>query len=181
MFSKKYIADYGVEYDSTPNGRIISRPVYKGKYFVFSSDRSQVRAAAKLLIILCAISWPAYFLPLCFHLNAARAVYAAVPYVCSAIPLFGLTTEAFGMLTVKQPMKREVSDKFLLGLPRSSLSVAVLAAIAAVGLLYRLIIDKAMVSLGDIIFGVCAAALIASSVIAYRNRRFAKTVESKPT
>ena len=105
----------------------------------------------------------------------------AVPYVCCAIPLFSLTTAAFSLRTVRQPMKREVSDRFLLGLPRSALSMAILAAIAAAGFIYRLITDNVAVSTGDVIFGICAAVLIAASVIAYRNRRNAETRESETT
>jgi archaellum biogenesis protein FlaJ (TadC family) len=178
MVSKKYIKDYEVEYETTPNGRLKARAVYKGKYFEFcDTDVKRIKTAA-YFTMLTAAAWVAFFIPLTVISAAARTSYVIIPHACVFLTLISMSAVVYDLWTAKPPLTREKSDNLSQRAPRSALLMTVFAAAAAAGFIIRLCLGPAMLLPGDLVFALCELILLAASCLLFVGRGRTATRET---
>ena len=133
MAIDRYTKDYRLKDSIDERGRIRTEMEYIGKDYVFSSGLKTARNTGKRLSFLCAVSWLSFFAALSLPSTAGHALYALLPCVFLALPLWLLSTVAFSALQVKEPFAHREADRFTMRLPAAGTFAAVLSFAAVLG------------------------------------------------
>ena len=152
MAIDRYTKDYRLKDSLDERGRIHTEMEYIGKDYVLSSGLDSAREAGKHLALLCGFSWLAFFAALSMPSTAGHTLYALLPCVFLAIPLWLLSTVAFTALRVKEPFAHREADRFTLRLPAAATFTMVLSLAAFFGGAGCLIFGKNTVLPGDWVF-----------------------------
>ena len=166
----KYLNDYSVEQYVDERGKTKNRVTYVAGYYTLSPA---IDAKNRLLIMVASLllwlPFIAAFIPLT---KASHIYYVTLPYVVSIIPLYLMTVSAVSLFREGEIFTREKSDKIVRNLPSCSIIVAILEAVAFVGLVVTAIIDAEGMLYGDIIFGAASLIIaVAGSMIFSKCRR----------
>lgn len=175
--SKKYIKDYrSIEiFDS--RGRLHREHAYIGGDYYYCEEAGAVRRRAKLLALLCAVSWICWLVPLLFNNGAMRLPFISVPTIFTALTLWLTSMVAYTALTVQEPMKRRPADRLAKWLPGTTLATAILTGVALVGTAVALIFGIGALNAYDWLFASCMLLVCAAAILCYSQRRFFKTEE----
>jgi len=179
MIPRKYIKDFKIEYDETPDGRRKARAVYIGKYYTFSDTDVKVRKTAKYFVLLLFAAWIAFFVPLLFISAAARTSYVILPHVFCFFPLMGMSAVTMDLWTEKPPLTQEKRDHISRRAPKSALLMVLLSGAASVGFIIRLFVGPEVTLWGDLVFALCEAALLAASILLFAGRGRTATRETE--
>ena len=173
MARKKYIRDYRLIETIDERGRIRSDYEYIGKDYVYVLDEADVRREKRTLLVLVAVGWLAFLGALLPNAAGMRALYVALPFLFSAVPLGVMTDTLLTAAPVSGPLRHQQADMLENRYPPAALWTAILPGAALLGELVRLLLGAAM-SGGDIPFSLCAAVLIGAGAYAFSRRgRFA--------
>ena len=152
MAIDRYTRDYRLKDSLDERGRIHTEMEYIGKDYVFASGLESARDAGKRLALLCGFSWLAFFAALSMPSTAGHTLYALLPCIFLAIPLWLLSTVAFTALRVKEPFAHREADRFILRLPAAATFTMVLSLAAVLGGAGCLVFGKNAVLPGDWVF-----------------------------
>jgi hypothetical protein len=170
MSYRKYLKDYRIEEQIGDNGRLRRVAKYVGPTYRFLAAPEVRRRDAWLFLAATVGEWIAFFLPLFFKIDTGRQYYALIPYALRLLPLFFVSTSAYGFLTAREPVKREQNDG-LYG--RASVALIVqmaFGAVAAVGVIVALILHRGG-AWTDILLAVCLlVGLILDGALFYLRR-----------
>ena len=89
MVSRKYASDYRLENVEGKNGKIVTKPVYRGDLFGFSKSKEEVKRLKVIFIATTIIEWCLYFSSVLINTRAGRALYVSLPFLAVAFPLLG--------------------------------------------------------------------------------------------
>ncbi len=139
----------------TKSGRIRMDAVYVGPHFVFSDPAAAARA--KWLLPVCAVlGWALYIGALFPRSGASRLLFAVLPFVFTALPLWALTESAFSLLTQRMPMIRSAADRLSKKLPQACLAGMILCGVTLLGMLAAEVFFRSRLNRWDILFSACA-------------------------
>ncbi|HOA85042.1 MAG: hypothetical protein GX057_05890 [Clostridiales bacterium] len=181
MISKKYTNDYKIENVLLPDGRVVSRPVYCGKYYGFSADPHNVRRARLSMTLSAAVYWVFFWAGLCFRSGAMKQWYVSLPYFCGFLPAAFLTGSLYylWLYTLKPPapgLTREQKDRLYTRISQCSFTMLLFGALAAAGLvIYYLLGAEGYAGFGDILAVVSAFTMIISTAVVFSARKHTKT------
>ncbi len=111
MVNKKYADDYRLENIETENGKIVTKPVYRGELFDFDKNDEEKLALKKTFLRTVVIGWVVYFLCLLVNCDKSRAAFVSLPLIAAAFPLLGETSSVALMLRGREGYKREEKDR----------------------------------------------------------------------
>ena len=172
MVRKKYIRDYRLLETIDERGRIRSEYEYIGGDYVYILGADAVRREKRTLLAVIAVGWAAFVGALLPSAEGMRALYVALPFLFSAVPL-GMMTDALISAAKSEPLRHQQADILEKRYPPSALWTSILSGAALLGELARLL-TGGETNGGDGVFALCAAVLIAVGVFAFSRRgRFA--------
>ena len=166
MFSRKSLKYYRLDKRVDENGRIVSTAVYIGGDFALEPPVSL--HVKWLVIVLCALSWLAFFGALSFVSRITRVSYVMFPFVLSAIPLFLVTTSAISFLLTGEVVERYKAETIAKRLPQCALVTAVFAAVSFLGLIVFTVLTNDGFPIRDILFGILALVITTDSIVIYK-------------
>ena len=111
VVSGKYASDYRLENVEGKNGKIVTKPVYRGDLFSFSRTEDEVRKTKIIFAVSTASEWVFFFLSILINTRAGRAVYVSLPFLAAAFPLLGQSDAVWALLSAKESVIRSVKDK----------------------------------------------------------------------
>ena len=113
MVSRRYVGDYRLENVKDKNGKLVTKPVYKGKYYVFEKSAEEVRRGVRTLAACAAVAILTLLTGLLFVGNKGFTAqfYTLIPMVICTLPLAYLCVAVYYLLTSKPPVTRERKEK----------------------------------------------------------------------
>ena len=110
LASKKYLADWRLEnVQDDAKGKIVTKTVYRGEYFVFA-DEKLAHQARRIYPVGIAVCCACLTVLLSVNFPAGHQMYCMLPLVCCSIPLFFCVTGCFSLCAIKGPATREQRD-----------------------------------------------------------------------
>ena len=150
--SKKYARDYRLSDTVDERGRIRTETEYVGGAYGYA-DRDAPKTLKKLTL-LSAIAWGLTLLPLFPSSTAGLSIWVMLPWIFLLIPLWRLSSGLW------------------------SLRGAILAGLSLIGEIVALLLPGAKVHPGDLLFLICAGALVACGILC---RRLGKGLRAEKT
>ena len=111
LVSRKYASDYRLENVEGKNGKIVTKPVYRGDLFGFSKSKEEVKRLKVILIVTTIIEWCFYFSSVLINTRAGRTMYVSLPFLAVAFPLLGQSDAVWTFASTKGDATRMVKDK----------------------------------------------------------------------
>ena len=174
MVSRKYLKDYRVVETIDAKGRVRSDAVYTGGDFTLSPS---VGAGDKRIIlclsILSAVAFLGALIPVT---HASRIIYVTLPFVFSALSMYMMIGAAVMLLRVEDVTTREKAEKTANRLPPSALVTAILSFASFAAGIGAVVVLRADVVTGDIIFIALSLVISVSSAVSFSKCRKIKAV-----
>jgi len=161
VVSKKYLRDYRLEEQLGDDGCVKKIAVYIGGDYRISPDFRD--GEKRLILLLSMLSGLFYILALIPVTGAARLTYVILPFVCSMLPVAITMIYAVSLYRIKEVMKRKQAEQLANRLPAGAAAASILTAIALIAFIITLIITRAQLIAGDIIFSILSALITAVS------------------
>lgn len=138
MVSRKYVGDYRLENRTNPKtGKVATVPVYCGDWFAFCADAKTVRRLKRLYPALSILSALFTLFVLTVNAPSGHAYYVSLPFVAMVFPVYFSLAGSYRLLTAKEKLTREHSDKLYPRFVSSSLFLTAFSAVSVAGhLLY---------------------------------------------
>ncbi|MCI7606678.1 MAG: hypothetical protein MSS69_07975 [Spirochaetales bacterium] len=111
MVSKKYTSDYRLENVEGKNGKVVTKPVYRGDLFGFSKSEKKIKRLKTIFIITTIIQWCLYLASVLINTRAGRTMYVSLPFLAIAFPLLGQSDAVWTFVSTKGDATRMVKDK----------------------------------------------------------------------
>lgn len=111
MVSRKYVNDYRLENVQTENGRIVTKPVYRGDLFDFEKSVEEVVKLKRLILRTTVIEWLVLILALLINSDKGRVMYVSLPLIAVAFPLLGQSRIITLFFKGGEGYKREEKDR----------------------------------------------------------------------
>ncbi|MGN1163865.1 MAG: hypothetical protein ACI4S4_03560, partial [Candidatus Ornithospirochaeta sp.] len=111
MVSGKYASDYRLENVEGRNGKIVTKPVYRGDLFSFSRTNEEVRRTKVIFAVSTVAEWIFFFVSILLNTRAGRAMYVSLPFLAVAFPLLGQSDAVWTLVSSKESVIRSVKDK----------------------------------------------------------------------
>lgn len=170
MNRDKYSEDYRLR-DDVVNGRPRQTAEYIGEYYRFQIPGVRRRSVAARLLAFCIVGIVACILPVSITNHLSAVIYAVIPHLLTAIPLWLLIASLMRIRFGKEPMIHEHADKaakyFAIGAP-SAVLTAGLAALGDVVWVVSHFGDNT--SGGDLIFVICDIIMLLAGIYCLLNR-----------
>ena len=111
MVSRKYASDYRLENIEGKNGKIVTKPVYRGDLFGFLKPTEEIKRLKTIFIATTVIEWCLFFLSLLLNTRAGRTMYVSLPFLAVAFPLLGQSDGVWTFVSTKSDATRMIKDK----------------------------------------------------------------------
>lgn len=171
MALNRYRQDYELSETFDEKGRVRTSASYIGKAYVFSGGSGLVKRKSRRLCAFTAGAWICFIGAMIPASAAMHALYIALPFVFTAIPLWLMTEICVKLLRIKEPMERREAELFTNRYPPACGAVFLLPFFALTGEIVRILAGGSKVP-GDIVFSVAAALLCADGAVCFRMRKF---------
>lgn len=152
MVSTKYAKDYRMDTEKDENGRVKTKMVYVGAYYLWSIEREQLKRLRSCSLLCLVAEWLLFLGSMCFYSAISRNWYVILPYACLIIVLLFKSMAVFNLYVVKEPMNRERKDKTTERFSGASLCGMALGAAAAVGEMVVWIRTAKLLQMADYVF-----------------------------
>jgi hypothetical protein len=180
VVSRKYTKDYRIENVTLPGGKVVSRPVYCGKYYGFSADPRKLRRACACMTVSVAAYWLFFWTGLFLNSGAMRRWYVSLPYFCGFLPAAFLTSSLFYLwkYSLHPPrfgLTREQKDRLYDRISQCSFLLILLGALAAAGdVAYYLLGAQGYRGIEDIMVSVSVVAMTISAATIFVVKKHTK-------
>lgn len=168
MVSRKYTGDYRLENVTDKRGKIRTVPVYRGDWYSFCESAGTVRRAKLLYCVLSALCL-VMFLPILFvNAPCSRIMYITLPAAAMVFPLYFLLAGCRRLLTAKDRVTREHSDKIQPRFISCTLFMMLFSGISVGGhILYAIRTGE---TAQDILCFIAVSVILAASAIMFSRR-----------
>ncbi len=167
----KYTKDYRLSDRLDKKGRVRTSAEYIGDYYRLADVEAGI-GFARVLVVLSVLGWFCFAVALIPQSRAAHLMYAVLPHVFAAIPLY---TVSVGAVTVLRRGRGKLihsdSDKPAGRLRNASIVGTVLTALILIALAVTYFVGSSGFSGGDAVFAACEAALCGVFFSAYVGRK----------
>ena len=180
MVSKKYTKDYRLENTIGKDGKIVTVTVYCGEYYGFIADKDKLRRARAYIVLSCLFYWVFFWLGLAFDSGSMRQLYVSLPYFIGFLPAVYLSSSVYYLVKyTRRPLEkgftREQHDRVYERMAQSSFVTLLLAAFAAVGVVFYFIFKfKTLGGLGDILTVLSILIMLTASALVFVTKKYAK-------
>ncbi len=182
MLSKKYVGDYRLENVKDKNGKLVTRPVYKGAWYVFVNGADNVRQETRLIAVLTAAAIVFLAVSLLFYSNKGFTAqyYTLIPFLVCVFPLIYLCIAVYNLIKVtrRDPVRatREENDKMSDRVAKCTFVMMLLSGWNLCGIVLAYILKLAgkearPVVTGDIVFSLSSALFFAVIVFIFSRRK----------
>jgi hypothetical protein len=182
MLSKKYVGDYRLENVKDKNGKLVTRPVYKGAWYVFVNGADNVRQETRLIAVLTAAAIVFLAVSLLFYSNKGFTAqyYTLIPFLVCVFPLMYLCIAVYNLIKVtrRDPVRatREENDKMSDRVAKCTFVMMLLSGWNLCGIVLAYILKLAgketrPVVTGDIVFSLSSALFFAVIVFIFSRRK----------
>lgn len=172
MVSRRYVGDYRLENVKDKNGKLVTRPIYKGKYYVFDKSEAEVGRSVRTLTLCAAVAILTLAAALVFvgSKGFTSQFYTLIPMVICVLPLAYFCVAVYYLLTVKLPVTRERKEKMSDRVSKCAFIMLLMAGWNLSGTLLAYIlklcgVEKRPFTAGDIVF-ISASLLFFGAVLA---------------
>ncbi len=170
MNRDKYSGDYRLR-DNVVNGRLVQTAEYIGEYYRFRILSERRRPIAARLLAFCIVGILACILPVSITNHLSAVLYAVIPHLLTAIPLWLLIASLMRIRFGEEPMIHEHADKtvkyFAIGAPSAVLT----AGLAVLGdMVWMVSHFSDNTSGGDLIFLICDTIILLAGIYCLLNR-----------
>ncbi len=182
MLNKKYVGDYRLENVKDKNGKLVTRPVYKGAWYVFVNGADNVRQETRLIAVLTAAAIVFFAVSLLFYSNKGFTAqyYTLIPFLVCVFPLMYLCIAVYNLIKVtrRDPVRatREENDKMSDRVAKCTFVMMLLSGWNLCGIVLAYILKLAgkearPVVTGDIVFSLSSALFFAVIVFIFSRRK----------
>ena len=182
MFSRKYAGDYRLENVKDKNGKLVTKPVYKGQYFVFEQSADNIKAEVRLVTAVTAAAILLFVLALVFYSNKGFSAqyYTLIPFLICVFPLLYLGFAVYCLIKVSRRTDmratREEKDKMYDRLAKCTFVMMLLSGWNICGIVLAYILKLAgketrPVTAGDIVFSLSSLLFFAAVVFIFTRRK----------
>ncbi len=173
MVTRRYLKDYRIDDKLNARGKLRADAIYIGGDYRFIDPEAASSGKRYAILIMNVLSWSAFVGALVPQSSASHTMYCVLPLVASVLALFYESMAVYALMTLKEPMRHEQSDKLTVRLPLSSIASAVLSAAALIGFIVHGALSPALLVPGDTVFAVLSGVLaVLSAVIFILSRSF---------
>lgn len=175
MVSRKYVGDYRLENRTNPKtGRVVTVPVYRGDWYAFAADAQTVRRMKRVYPALSALCIAMFLLVLLLNAPSGHIFYVTMPFAALIFPVYFSAAGSWRLLTAKDRITREHSDKLQPRFTSCALFLTSFSAVSVCGhILYWF---RVGVTLLDAVSFAATAVILASGMTMFRLRENLKTV-----
>ncbi|MBO5077872.1 MAG: hypothetical protein J5584_09795 [Clostridia bacterium] len=185
MVSRRYVGDYRLENVKDKNGKLVTKPVYKGKYYVFEKSAEEAGRGIRSLTACAVLAVLTLVLGLALVGNKgfASQYYTVLPMVICTLPLAYLCVAVYYLLTSKLPVIRERKEKMSDRVAKCSFVTMLLAGWNLSGILLAFVlklsgVEKRPFTAGDGVY-IAASLLFFGAVLgAFLARKSVAMLES---
>lgn len=174
MARGRYIKDYRIVESLNGRGGIRLETEYIGAPYFFACGTERAGKCRKLCAALCLFGWLCFVGALIPNSAGMRTLYVSLPFAFTALPLGLMSSLLLSTLRLREPMEHRMADRFENRFPAQALGIAVLPGVSLAGEGVMLLLGKQMLP-GDGIFDLCAAALFASGLGLFLQRKTLRT------
>lgn len=170
MSVNKHVGDYRLIEQFEKNGKVKVSTEYIGDDYYYSCPEEERRRAAKFCVPADLLIWPLWAFAMVLPSDAMKTMPVSLMFVFIAVPLFLLTRITWFLRKGREPLERREAERIQNGYAPESLAITLLSAASFATEGIRLIAGRAEKSPGEIIFLICAAAILALSVYLFSKR-----------
>lgn len=174
--SKKYARDYRLSDTVDERGRIRTETEYVGGAYGYA-DRDAPKTLKKLTL-LSAIAWGLTLLPLFPPSTAGLSIWVMLPWIFLLIPLWRLSSGLWSLRGAGETLQHRHADLANERPEACGAGFAILAGLSLIGEIVALLLPGAKVHPGDLLFLICAGALVACGILC---RRLGKGLRAEKT
>ena len=185
MVSRRYVGDYRLENDRDKNGKLVTKPVYKGKYYVFEKNAEEVQRATRMLVVCALTAIIALAIGLTFVGNKgfSSQFYTVLPQAICVLPLAYFCVAVYYLLTTKLPATRERKEKMSDRVSKCSFIMLLMAGWNLSGILLAFIlklsrVEKRPVLTGDVVYIASSLLFFGAVLAAFMTRKSITMFES---
>ncbi len=185
MVSRRYVGDYRLENVKDKNGKLVTKPVYKGKYYVFEKSAEEVRRGITTLsaCALAAVLTLAAALVFAGNKGFTSQFYTVLPMVICTLPLAFFCVAVYYLRTVKLPAVRERKEKMSDRVSKCAFIMLLMAGWNLSGTLLAFIlklsgVEKRPFTAGDGVFIAASLAFFAAVLGAFLARKSVTMIEN---
>ena len=131
MSRNRYVGDYHLADSLDERGKIRTDVEYVGDRYSFTERPETVRRAKRKALILCAAGWLMYIGAMILPSAAMRALWTAVSFAFTGVPLALLTGTAAEIFPRKERFEHRYADRIENRWPAASAFTVILAGIKA--------------------------------------------------
>ena len=172
MSYRKYLDDYRVEEYVDEKGRTKKRAIYVGgDYKLYPAIKTGNK---RLILALSILLWIPFVCALFLESRATQLFYTALPFIFTSVPIYLLAGASISLVWHDELMTREKADKIAVRLPMCSITVAILSAVALIGLVITALFTSQEMLRGDLIFGAMSLINAAAATLIFSKCRLIK-------
>ncbi len=180
MGFKKYVNDYKLENVKDKNGKVVTKTVYRGDYFVYRYKGTELKNARTAVIACVAVALTSFVLGLVFYRNTGftSQYYTLAPFLCCGFPLIYLCIAAFNVIRTGEGKKvdREHKDGIHDRIAKCLTAIMVLDGLGVSGIAVSAVlkmtgVEERPFTYSDAIFMAAAGTLLISAVLAFSPRK----------
>ena len=169
MARNRYVRDYRLLENFDERGKVSFSTEYIGGEYFTAASPADVRKAKRQLTCVCGVGWLALIGALIPVSTASKSLWAVLPLVFSAIPLWQLSGVVLDRHDPETSMRRKQAERLENRLPAASMFLMILPGAALIGEGLNLMLGRALIS-GDVWFSAGTAALLVCGAAAFRMR-----------
>ena len=176
MGFKKYVNDYKLENVPNKHGKLVTKAVYKGDYYVYSCRGEELKTARITVAACTAVAAVAFLLGIVFYRNTGWTAqyYTLVPFASCFLPLVYLCIAAFNVIRTGEGKKvdHEHKDGIHDRISKCCVGIMALDGLNISGIVISSVlkitgVETRLFTFYDAMFMICSATLILAAAFAF--------------
>ena len=176
MAKNRYAKDYRLVETWDERGKVKTTYEYIGSPFRFSCTDETVEKEKKKVVVFMVTGWICYVAALLFRSQAMHALYVALPFAFTGIPLFIYTDIVFSFRKMQEPLEHRHADRMNNRYPPVTLLLTVFSLYALAGEAVNLAMKRDLFP-GDMVFIAGAFGLFWIGMLAFRSKKNVEITE----
>ncbi len=180
MGIRKYIKQYRLENVPDKKGKLVTRAVYKGDWFVYRETGEVLKKARTTVAVSTAVCIVAMITALLFFRNkgVTSQYYTLIPFAVCFLPLLYLSIAAYNVMITGEGKKVDLEHKDGIHdrIAKSSLGIMIFDGLCIIGIVVSLVLkmtgsDTRPFTANDAVFSAASAVMFAGALIAFSARK----------
>lgn len=187
MGFKKYVSEYRLENVPNKKGKLVTKAVYKGDYFVYRCGGEELKRARTSVVACCAVAVLSFIMALVFYRNTGftSQYYTLIPLLACFLPLLYFVIAAYNVIVTGEGKKvdHEHKDGIHDRIAKCSVGIIILDGLNIFGILLAAILkathlENRPFTFFDGGFMIASVALLAAAALAIGPRKKLEMVKT---